>query len=217
MVYFRRNLFLLYVPWSLNINHYPILKEHLLNFKEPLSKRPEVKNKRYKWYCLSRYNSENPEFFESPKLIYPSLSKTISIVYDENSYFILNSAFMINDINNDKNYLKALSTILSSNLFEFYMKLITDNLQGDHYSLKKIYIENLPIVSLSEEDKIILSELANKMLDLNKQVANCKTPNEKRLIEKQIEVTDKKINQLVYELYEITDEEIEIVENSLMN
>lgn len=53
------------------------------------------------------------------------------------------------------------------------------------------------------------------MLELNKQLSDCKTPHEKRLIEKQIEVTDNKINKLVYELYDLTEEEIKIVENSL--
>ena len=39
-----------------------------------------------------------------------------------------------------------------------------------------------------------------------------KTEREKSLIQRQIDATDKQIDQLVYELYGLTDEEIRIVE-----
>jgi hypothetical protein len=41
-----------------------------------------------------------------------------------------------------------------------------------------------------------------------------KTNQEKSLIQRQIESTDKQIDQLVYELYGLTDEEIKIVEEA---
>ena len=68
-------------------------------------------------------------------------------------------------------------------------------------------------ISFDEQKPII--ELVNKMLDLNVQLQNVKTPKQKGLLEKQIKVTDKKINQLIYKLYDLTEEEIEIVESSL--
>ena len=42
-----QNLYLLYIPWNFNIKNYPSLKEHLQNYKEELSTRPEVKKDRY--------------------------------------------------------------------------------------------------------------------------------------------------------------------------
>ena len=39
-----------------------------------------------------------------------------------------------------------------------------------------------------------------------------KTDHEKALIQRQIDATDKQIDHLVYELYDLTDEEIKIVE-----
>lgn len=86
---------------------------------------------------------------------------------------------------------------------------------GGRFELRKIYVQQLPIVDLSQENKEELSYLADKMLKLNKQLNITKTPKEKKLLEKQIEMTDQKINQLVYDLYGLTDEEIEIIENSL--
>ncbi len=55
--------------------------------------------------------------------------------------------------------------------------------------------------------------LVNQMLNLNKKLNNAKLPQEKNLLQRQIETTDKQIDKLVYELYDLTDEEIKIVES----
>jgi hypothetical protein len=41
------------------------------------------------------------------------------------------------------------------------------------------------------------------------------TPNEKTALQRQIKTTDQQIDKLVYELYELTNEEINIVEKSV--
>ena len=56
--------------------------------------------------------------------------------------------------------------------------------------------------------------LVQTMLDLHKQLAAVKTSHEKSLIQRQINATDKQIDQLVYELYNLTDKEIRIVEEA---
>ncbi len=53
-----------------------------------------------------------------------------------------------------------------------------------------------------------------QMLDLHKQLATAKTAHAKTAIQRQIDATDRQIDQLVYELYGLTDDEIRIVEES---
>ena len=53
------------------------------------------------------------------------------------------------------------------------------------------------------------------MLDLNKELAECKTPKDEKILKLQISKTDDKINRLVYELYDLSDDEIAIVENEV--
>ena len=55
-------------------------------------------------------------------------------------------------------------------------------------------------------------DLVNQMLDLNKKLAESKTPQEKAMLQRQTETTDHQIDQLVYELYELTPDEIAIIE-----
>jgi len=54
--------------------------------------------------------------------------------------------------------------------------------------------------------------LVTQMLDLNKKVQNARPGQEKTLLSRQIEATDASIDKLVYELYGLTDEEINVVE-----
>ncbi|MBN2515213.1 MAG: hypothetical protein JXC33_04180, partial [Deltaproteobacteria bacterium] len=58
-------------------------------------------------------------------------------------------------------------------------------------------------------------ELVEQMLDLNKRLAAATMPQEKTVIQRRIETTDRQIDQLVYELYGLTEEEIRIVEEGI--
>ena len=53
------------------------------------------------------------------------------------------------------------------------------------------------------------------MINLNKELSEAIVPRDKKLLKKQIEITDNLINHLVYELYGLTDEEIKIIEESI--
>ena len=58
-------------------------------------------------------------------------------------------------------------------------------------------------------------ELVDQMLELHKQLASARTDHEKTAIQRQIDATDRQIDQLVYELYGLTEEEIKIVEGTI--
>ncbi|MHC4474777.1 MAG: hypothetical protein ACYTEL_03980 [Planctomycetota bacterium] len=52
------------------------------------------------------------------------------------------------------------------------------------------------------------------MLDLHHKLAAAKVPDEKTRFQRQINTTGKKIDNLVYELYALTKEEIKIIETN---
>ena len=56
--------------------------------------------------------------------------------------------------------------------------------------------------------------LVNGMLALHKQLATVRAGHEKTAIQRQIEATDRQIDNLVYELYGLTEDEIKIVNES---
>ena len=54
------------------------------------------------------------------------------------------------------------------------------------------------------------------MLQLHKRLAQARTDHDKTTIKRQIEATDRQIDRLVYELYELTEDEMAIVEEAGM-
>ena len=59
-------------------------------------------------------------------------------------------------------------------------------------------------------DQIV--SLVDTMLQLNKDMQNVTLPEQKEQLKARIEYTDKKIDRLVYQLYDLTEDEIKIVE-----
>ncbi len=74
-----------------------------------------------------------------------------------------------------------------------------------------------PIDFSSSTDTAIhghMVKLVDQMIELRVQISNAKNPHEKEALQRQINATDKQIDQLVYQLYGLTDEEIKIVEGA---
>ena len=79
-------------------------------------------------------------------------------------------------------------------------------------------LRSLPIPSISlqnAEQKAMhdkMAKLVERMLDLHKKLAAAKIPDEKTQIQRQGAATDNQIDQMVYKLYNLTPDEIAIVE-----
>ena len=56
--------------------------------------------------------------------------------------------------------------------------------------------------------------LADRMLALHRELAAASIPADKKLYQRQIKATDRQIDALVYALYDLTEEEIRIVEEA---
>jgi hypothetical protein len=66
----RNKYYLLHIKWEFNPKEYPGIFKYLEKHKLKLEIRPEVKEKRYNWYAMSRYASDYFHLFELPKIIY---------------------------------------------------------------------------------------------------------------------------------------------------
>ncbi len=64
-------------------------------------------------------------------------------------------------------------------------------------------------------DQIV--NFVNQMLELNKRLAESKMPQATEMLKRQIQSTDKQIDDIVYKLYDLTDEEVKIVESGNKN
>lgn len=82
--------------------------------------------------------------------------------------------------------------------------------------VKKKHVEQLPIRTIDMSNPVDVKchdrmvALVQRMLDLHKQTPA--TPFEQERLARDISATDAEIDRLVYELYELTPEEVKIVE-----
>jgi len=112
--------------------------------------------------------------------------------------------------------LKYILSLINSKLY-YHWLYIKGKRKGESLELYKTPLSEIYIKDINKEKQKPFIDLTDKMIQLNKDLANSKTPNLKRNIQRQIDAADKQIDKLVYELYGLTEDEIEIIENSLKN
>lgn len=113
---------------------------------------------------------------------------------------------------------KCLIALLNSRLFSFFAYNFIYSRAIRTMDFYDFYIKQMPFPQSLFEFKKKQNpfiDLTNKMIQLKKDLSNANNPHDKKLLEKQIEITDDKIDRLVYELYDLSREDIEIIENSL--
>ncbi len=108
--------------------------------------------------------------------------------------------------------------ILDSKLMGFYWRERFYDQREAFSKIKGSYLLKLPICTIDftnpaeKQMHDSLVALVDKMLELHKQLQKANFDSEKEPIQRQIAATDKKIDELVYKLYGLTREEIDIVE-----
>ncbi len=105
--------------------------------------------------------------------------------------------------------------LMNSKLLFWYLSKLSNKFRGGWITCTKQYIGRLPIKVINEENKMDVKKigsLVSTIISLNNKETSTKTPQEKTALQRQIEATDKQIDQLVYQLYDLTEEEIKIVE-----
>jgi hypothetical protein len=121
--------------------------------------------------------------------------------------------FILNSQEFDTKYILAL---INCKLFSWlYLNSSSIATKDDFRQTTLAELRKLPIRRISEDQKTIhdhLVHLVDQMLDSKKQLSTTKTDNEKEYLEKKCKGLDRQIDTLVYELYGLTEEEIQIVE-----
>ena len=110
--------------------------------------------------------------------------------------------------------------LLSSELLGWYWEVRFFDQKRTFPKVKKAPLLSLPIrtIDFSEPTEVAAHDqivsFVQAMLDLHKDVAAAKAAHMKTALQRQIAATDREIDQLVYNLYGLTDEEIRIVEEA---
>ncbi|EPR6534462.1 DUF7149 domain-containing protein [Campylobacter jejuni] len=176
-----------------SMDDYPNLKKHLDKFQNVITSDNKP-------YGLHRARDE--KFFTgSPRIV--ALRKCVGepkFSYVDFDCYVSATFYVIKTQRINVKYLTA---ILNSKLIAFWLKH-KGKMQGNNYQIDKEPLLNIPIVTINSKNQKIADELINLVDEILKAKEQDKNANTQEL--------ENKINSIVYKFYNLTEEEIKIIE-----
>ena len=173
---------------------YPAVYNHMLEYEEPLSKRNKAETGiRYEWYAMQRWGAKYWEDFSKPKIIWGEISDKSKFAFDFFGEYIPEATSFYMKCECIEYLLSALNSSVSEWLFS---KVGTTTGVGT-IRWKKYTIEQLIVAKLSTEQ-------------LNTHLAAF---NDLKVGKMSITDFECFSNKLMYDVYKLTSDEIQYIEN----
>ncbi|WQX47692.1 class I SAM-dependent DNA methyltransferase [Helicobacter pylori] len=190
---------------KLDIDDYPSLKTYLSQFRPRIDQsgekgcRKKTSNQWFETQDTIAYHGD----FEKEKIVWASVGFVEYCMIPGLLILDTNYFFEVSKFGNTKNYLLGL---LNSKLLTFWLKLKNTPL-GDigAYRNYKYNIMELPMVKITAKNK----KIADKIIVLVDKILKAKAKDPKA----NTQGLEKEIDALVYQLYNLTDEEIKTIED----
>ncbi|ECO2171015.1 class I SAM-dependent DNA methyltransferase [Campylobacter coli] len=188
--------------YSGNLDDLPNLKQHFQKYKEILKEsKIKYKTPNKPYFYLHREREE--KFFKKGEEKIISQVRCIEpiFVYSNENFYGSRALFFIQTCRIN---LKYLTGVLNSKLIAFWLKH-KGKIQGNLFKIDKEPLLNIPVVNINSKNE----KLANKLISLVDEILKAKEQDKNANTQE----LENKINSLVYKLYNLTEEEIKIIEN----
>jgi len=184
---------------AINIDEYSSVKRHLDKYIPKLKERQDK--------GITVYNLRDCAFmndFSKEKIIWLELTNKNKFAYsDKEDYLLAGAFFMVGKS------LKYLLAFLNSKLCLFYFSLICNSSGMDTIQWKKFALEKVPVIELNSKNQKPINIIVEQILAITKSGDYLKSPEKQAKVKR----LENQIDQVVYKLYGLTDDEIKIVEN----
>lgn len=170
--------------------------------------------KPYLIYDDSLIGKNKWKVFRKKKIVIKGTALRLTAAYDDIGFANLSLYAIIfnqDHDNIDKTYYHL--ALLNSKLLNLWYckKFASSNISGNYISFNGFYLAQLPINEVSHSDQIPFAEIVYKILTITKSENYLLDPAKQANV-KEYEC---QIDQMVYELYSLTDREITLVEGSI--
>ena len=209
-----RGLYLIYASDQINSDNAPNILNYLNQFKKELEAREVCRTSSCKWYRLQRPRSAEP-FEAKEKIIVPYRAEKNMFGYDDQQRYNDGGDVRVIVMNDPAFPTKYVLGLLNSKLINFYYKFIGRK-KGNAYEYFVEPLEKIPLLEATPTEKERLIGLVKEIISINARldkIGNKKT-DEKINLEENKGKIEEQIDNLVYEIYTITDAEKKIIENS---
>ncbi|MCL5959453.1 MAG: Eco57I restriction-modification methylase domain-containing protein, partial [Chloroflexi bacterium] len=193
---------------------HPLTLAYLRANRAQLAARENGRFRNEHWYAFG-YPKSMP-LFRQPKIVVPDYNNVASFTLDSGGQFFKTGyGVILKDESLSQMYVLGL---LNSQLLFQYLLSVGTTLRGGYVRFWTQFIKQVPIRMINPADSgdsvrhDQMVTLVSRMMTLHKQLASARTDQDKTVLERQIDATDRQIDRLVYELYGLTEDEIAIVD-----
>ena len=202
------DLWLIYIPWHFPLHEddsiqgasekaeeafktqYPTIYQHLLAYKEDLSARNKAETGiRYEWYAMQRWGANYSDDFNKPKIMWKRVGSILRFSYDDTGKLGLDSTCFATGVE-----IAYLCCVLNSPMGHFLLKDAPKTGTGD-LLISVQAVEPIKVPEL--EDSSVFTTYLQRYTDGDAEV-------------------EKEINAQIYTLYNLSQEEIEYIENTFI-
>ncbi len=195
---------LIFTKRGFDINNNLPIKDHLFQYYEDLKPKNnnELRGRKpgsYQWHEIQD-NIAYYKNFDKTKIVWPLTAANWGFALDKEKHYLSSGGFMLISEELNINYLLA---ILNSNLMKYLFLKIGVMTAGGAFTLKKATIDEFPI-------KEVLIGQQQPFIDKVDQILSLKNDNPTA----DTLALEREIDEMVYALYGLTEEEIAIVESN---
>jgi adenine-specific DNA-methyltransferase len=195
--------FIIYITKKTDISKYPVILKHLEKFKNILQEKRETKEGKLPWYSLHWARDE--KIFETDKITFPRRAKLNIFQSETNKQFEQSDIMIITKPKNGYS-LKFILAILNSKLIYKWL-YYRGKRKGEMLELYQEPLSKIPIIKdVSKIEQQPFIDLVDKIMELKKVDSHVKHEND------EVRELENKIDEMVYNLYGLSEDEIKVVE-----
>lgn len=176
--------------WEWLQNNYPAIANYLKPFEKAAKKRTDQGDFWWELRACDYYDE-----FEKEKIMLPDISIKAEALMDDNGMYSVNTAYIIPKAD------KYLLALINSSMVHFFYSNLTSTIRGSYLRFIRQYLAQIPVIEppleIRERIEILVYQII--AIKMKSSIENTLT-------------TENEIDKLVYELYGLSEEEIEIVE-----
>ena len=179
-----------------------IIKSTLSKYRTILTKIREINNEKKEYWYQLRRGTAHPHIFTNAKIVCPQRSKTNTFGYNECDWYASADVYYITSPNKEY-HIKYLLGLLNSKLYYVWL-YHKGKRKGEILELYQKPLSEIPIKKVSADVQNSIIKIVDKIITLKKCNPNHNTSS-----------LEQKIDTIVYDIYELSDIEIEIIEKTV--
>lgn len=191
--------------FPIDLIDYPHVANYLQKHYDQLAGRVYLQQARRQWYEIWVHHA--PESFRQRKIVTPDISAHNCFAIDEQAFFVNGTCFFIILKQNNLTFYQAILGLLNSSVIEYFHKICNSNtLYAKRFRYWTSYVKHYPIPKKLLDSTELQMRLAQNTAQLT-QTTN----------QEEITVLEHYNNQLCYQLFDLTEDDICEIENKLVS